>query len=404
MSNRAYDIVVWGATGFTGRLVVEYLITHHPNTRFAIAGRNEAKCKRVLSELGGDLPIIIADAFDEPSLRDLVRQTKVVCTTVGPYSKYGHLLVELCVDEGTHYCDLTGESPFVRQSIDAHHQRATERGVSIVHACGFDSIPSELGVLITQEFIHQQTGQYAKAVHARTGKMKGGFSGGTIASMINMLDSLPDNPHLPRLFRNPYALNPDPKFKGPDGRDQASVRFESMSNRWTAPFIMAPTNTRIVRRSHAVNGFPYGEDFQYTEAMGFPKGIRGWWMAMSLTTGLGTLMAAMVSSKWLRHQIWTKALPQPGEGPSKEERDNGYFTMHFFAEHEGTLYEGRVSESLDPGYAGTAKMLAEACLCLVHHQNELPVVGGVLTPASAFGMVLVERLKQAGMKFTVQAR
>ena len=213
MSNRAYDIVVWGATGFTGRLVVEYLITHHSNIRLAIAGRNGVKCKALLSDLGTDLPIIIADAFDEPSLRQMVSQTEVVCTTVGPYSKYGHLLVELCVEECTHYCDLTGESPCC-QSIDAHHQRATDRGVSIVHACGFDSIPSDLGVVVTQQFIHQQTGQYAKAVHARTGKMKGGFSGGTIASMINMLDSLPDNPHLPRLFRNPYALNPDPKRTG----------------------------------------------------------------------------------------------------------------------------------------------------------------------------------------------
>ncbi len=400
MSNRAYDIVVWGATGFTGKLVVEYLTTHHPNIRLAIAGRNEPKCKQVLADLKVELPIIIADAFDEPSLRALVQQTKVVCTTVGPYAKYGHLLVELCVEEGTHYCDLTGESPFVRQTIDAHHERATEKGVSIVHACGFDSIPSDLGVLITQQFIHEQSGSYAKAVHARTGKMKGGFSGGTIASMIEMLDSIPDNPHLPRLLRNPYALNPDPKFKGPDGADQVSVRFEKSTNRWTAPFVMAPTNTRIVRRSHAVNGFPYGEGFQYTESMGFPKGFRGWSMAMSVTMGIGSLMAALISSKWLRHQIWTKALPQPGEGPSKEERDNGYFTMHFFAEHEGALYEGRVSDTIDPGYACTAKMLAESCLCLVQNLDALPMVGGVLTPSSAFGMVLVERLKQAGMKFS----
>ena len=231
---------------------------------------------------------------------------------VGPYSQYGHLLVKLCVEEGTHYCDLTGESPFVRQTIDAHHAKALEKGVSIVHACGFDSIPSDLGVLMTQRFIHQQTGSYATAVHARTGKMKGGFSGGTIASMISMLDSLPDNPHVPRLLRNPYALNPDPTFKGPDGQDQVSVRFESFSNRWTAPFIMAGTNTRIVRRSHALQSFRYGKGFQYTEAMGFKKGLKGWSMAMSVTLGLGGLVAALVSSKWLRHQIWNKALPQPG--------------------------------------------------------------------------------------------
>ena len=400
MSNRSYDIIVWGATGFTGRLVVEYLITNHPNTRLAIGGRNEEKCRQVLQDLDCELPILIADAFDEPSLRTMVQQTKVVCTTVGPYSKYGHLLVKLCVEEGTDYCDLTGESPFVRSTIDAHHETACQKGVSIVHACGFDSIPSDLGVLYTQQCIFESTGRYASSIHARTGKMKGGFSGGTIASMIEMLDSLPEHPELPKLLMNPYALNPDPTFKGPDKRDPVGVRFDAGTGRWIAPFIMGPTNTRVVRRSHALTEFPYGEGFQYAEMMGFPKGVRGFAMAMGITVGMGTLIAALVSSKWLRHQIWQRALPQPGEGPSKSERDNGYFTMHFFGEVSGQQFEGRVSDTLDPGYACTAKMLAESCLCLVENRDELPMVGGILTPSAAFGTVLIRRLQKAGMKFS----
>ena len=400
MSNRSYDIIVWGATGFTGRLVVEYLITHHPTTRLAIGGRNEEKCRQILQELGSELPILIADAFDEASLRTMVQKTKVVCTTVGPYSKYGHLLVRLCVEEGTDYCDLTGESPFVRGTIDAHHEMARQKGVSIVHACGFDSIPSDLGVLYTQQHIFETTGQYANVISARTGKMKGGFSGGTIASMVEMLDSLPDNPDLPKVLMNPYALNPNPSFKGPDKRDPVGVHFDGQSDRWTAPFVMAPTNTRVVRRSHALADFPYGREFRYGETMGFPKGFRGWTMAMGITLGMGALMAAMVGSKWLRHQIWQRALPQPGEGPSKSERDNGYFTMHFFGEVDGQLFEGKVSDSLDPGYACTAKMLAESCLCLVENRDELPMVGGILTPSAAFGTVLIRRLQEAGMQFS----
>jgi len=396
--NRPYDMVIWGATGFTGRLVVEYMIQHHPGVSIAIAGRNPQKCQSLLDDLGVDLPIVIADAFDEVSLRAMVRQTQVVCTTVGPYSTYGHLLVDVCVEEGTHYCDLTGESPFVRAVIDKHHAVATEKNVSIVHACGFDSIPSDLGAWMTQQHIHAQTGQYARQIHFVTGKMKGGFSGGTIASFVHMLDRIPDNPDIPRILNNPYALNPDSTFKGPDGRDQMSIRYISELGRWTAPFVMAGTNTRIVRRSHALQDFPYGLDFQYSEAMGFPKGLKGLSMAVGVTLGLGGLLGSMVASSWLRRQIW-KWLPQPGEGPSAAERQAGYFNVHLYGQVDGQWYEGIVGDSIDPGYACTAKMLAESCLCLVQNQAELPVGGGVLTPATAFGSVLLNRLKRAGMRF-----
>ena len=398
-TKRPFDIVVWGATGFTGRLVFEYLIRYYPNVSIAIAGRNLQKCQQVLQELAADVPIIVADAFDEPSLRSMVQQAAVVCTTVGPYSTYGQLLVDLCVEESTHYCDLTGESPFVRSVIDRHHDEATKKQVAIVHACGFDSIPSDLGVLMTQDYIHAQTDNYAESIQFVTGKMKGGFSGGTIASFVHMLDRIPEHPEIPKILQNPYALNPDPTFQGPDGVDQMTVRYHSTLHRWTAPFIMAGTNTRIVRRSHALRDFIYGEHFRYSETMGFPKGLRGLSMALGVTLGLGGLLGAMVSSKFLRRQIWQR-LPQPGEGPSPEERSAGYFNVHLYGQVDGQWFEGTVGDTIDPGYACTAKMLAESCLCLVLNRDELPMKGGVMTPAAAFGQVLISRLKNANMVFS----
>ena len=398
IADRPFDIVVWGATGFTGRLVIEYLCTNYPDIKVAIGGRNEEKCNRLLEELELGVPIFIADAFDEPSLRTMVQQTRVICTTVGPYSKYGQLLVDICLDEGTDYCDLTGESPFVRAQIDRHHDTATQKGVRIVHACGFDSIPSDLGVQFLQNQIHEREGVFAPKIQAMTGKMKGGLSGGTVASMVQMLDAIADDRSVLRTLANPYSLNPDKKYRGPDGRDQMSLRYDKMVHRWTGPFIMAGTNTKIVRRSHALQEFPYGEDFEYSEVMGFPKGGKGFWMATKITVGLGILMAAMTSSRWVRHQIW-KRLPQPGEGPSEKQRTNGYFTIHFFAEVEGRVYETIVADNCDPGYASTSKMLAESCLALVQNRDQLPSEGGVLTPATAFGPVLTERLKKSGMRF-----
>ncbi len=396
--DRPYEIIVWGATGFTGRLVVQYLSKNYPEIALAVGGRNQEKCSQLLSDLSLDLPIVIADAFDTVSLREMVRQTRVVCTTVGPYSNYGQLLVDLCVEEGTDYCDLTGESPFVRTQIDRHHETAKKAGVRIVHACGFDSIPSDLGVLFTQSEIHQRQGRYAPKVKAVTGKMRGGISGGTIASMIQIMDAISDDRSVLRILGNPYSLNPDKQYRGQDGRDQMSIRYDDSVQRWTGPFIMAGTNTKIVRRSHALQGFPYSEEFQYSEVMGFPKGAKGLWKATKITAGLAVLMAAMGGSRWVRHQIW-KRLPQPGEGPSEQQRLNGYFNIHFFATIGDHLFEGILGDDCDPGYASTAKMLAESCLALVKNREDLPPDAGVLTPATAFGSVLIKRLRNSGMRF-----
>ena len=409
MIQRKFDIIVWGATGFTGRLVVQYLIEAYggnPKLTWAIAGRSKDKCEKIKRELialkseAKDLEIIIADAFDLESLQKMAAQTKVICTTVGPYSEYGHALVEACVEEGTHYCDLTGESHFVRQMIDTYHEKAQEKQLKIVHASGFDSIPSDLGVLFTQEKFKEEYGSYASEIKMMTGKMKGKLSGGTFASIISMFDRIQKDPSLRRLLGNPYALNPDLKYKGKDGRDQVNFRFDTDLQKWTAPFIMAGVNTRVVRRSHALLDFPYGHEFKYSEVMGFPKGAKGFYRASSITFGIGTFLGLILNS-WMRKKIHKNFLPQPGDGPTKEERDKGYFNIYFLALDGKDKLWTRVSDTVDPGYASTAKMLAETAVSLALDVEILPKRSGVLTPASAIGNRLIERLQDVNLKFIV---
>lgn len=411
MTERKFDIIVWGATGFTGKLVAEYLNENYGVNKeltWAIAGRSSQKCQQVKQELiqknpvAQALEIIIADAFDPKSLETMAKQTKVICTTVGPYSDFGSALVKACVDEGTHYCDLTGEAHFVRKMIDAHHTTAQEKKLKIIHAAGFDSIPSDIGVLFTQEKFKEKYGVYAAEIKMMTGKMRGKLSGGTFASMISLLDRAQKDKTVRKLLMNPYALNPDPKYSGKDHPDQISFRFDRDLQKWTAPFIMAGVNTRVVRRSHALKNFPYGAAFQYSEVMGFPQGLKGFWRASSLTLGLGSFMA-LISNGWMRKTIHQNFLPQPGEGPSKEEQLRGYFNIHFLAMNGEKKLWTRVSDRIDPGYACTAKMLGETALSLAKDFETLPKQYGVLTPVSALGQRLIERLVSADMKLTVDS-
>ena len=411
MTQRKFDIIVWGATGFTGKLVAEYLNENYGVNKelsWAIAGRSKEKCEKVKQELvaknpaASELDIILADAFDAPSLHEMAKQTKVICTTVGPYSDFGLDLVNACVSEGTHYCDLTGESHFVRNMIDTHHAKAQEKQLKIVHAAGFDSIPSDLGVYFTQEKFKEKYGSYATQVKMMTGKMRGKLSGGTFASMISLLNRAQKDKSLRRLLANPYALNPDPQYSGKDSNDQMNFRFDNELQKWTAPFVMAGVNTRVVRRTHALTGFPYGQDFQYSEVMGFPKGFGGFWKSSSLTIGLGSFMA-LISNSWMRNKIHKNFLPQPGEGPSREDQERGYFNIHFLAMNGEQKLWTRVSDTIDPGYACTAKMLGETAISLAKDTETLPKQFGVLTPISALGPRLLERLVQADMKFTVDS-
>jgi short subunit dehydrogenase-like uncharacterized protein len=402
--SREFDIVLWGATGFTGRLVADYLVRNYVSgdtgLRLALAGRNKTKLEGIAREVGApQLPILVGDSFDTDSLNVIASKTEVLISAVGPYAKYGAEIVAACVRNGTDYCDLTGETHFVRAMIDAHQEDARETGARIVHCCGFDSIPSDLGALMVQEAFRERHGRYASEVKMAAGEMSGGMSGGTLASLLNVFDELKVNPKLRRVLGNPYALNPK-GVTGPDKGDQAGVRYDKHLG-WTSPFIMAAINTRIVRRSHALIGLPWGRDFRYSEVMSTGKGARGLTRAVTFVGGIGVFMGA-VAVPFTRPLI-VKRLPAPGEGPSERVRAKGYFKTRHVALGNGELVRGVVSDHRDPGYGSTAVMLSEAALCLALQGAQLRSEGGILTPASAMGMRLVERLRAAGLTFEIQA-
>jgi short subunit dehydrogenase-like uncharacterized protein len=400
---RPYDVVLFGATGFTGKLVAEYLAkqARAGRVKWAIAGRSRDKLEAVKRELALDVPVLVADADDAHSLDALVPEGRVVCTTVGPYDRYGKKLVEACTRHGTHYCDITGEVPFVRWSIDTCHARAAGGRTRIVHCCGFDSIPFDLGVHML--FAHAKKKlAWAKGF---VGELKGGsFSGGTLASMMNLAEEMTRDRAVRRLVANPHALDPDPSGQkdGDRDRDQTGVRFDRDLGRWTAPFLMAQVNTRIVRRSNAL--LHYGDTFRYAEAMSTPPGPRGMVMAAGVTVAMGAFVAVATVPRARR--LLARRLPKPGEGPSREAREKGSFKVRVLAETEsGERLAGRVEGHADPGYGETAKMLGESALCLARGEDDasLPDRFGVLTPASAMGMRLVERLRAAGITFAVDA-
>ena len=409
---RPYDVVVWGATGFTGQLVAEYLAEHHGvgrGLKWAIAGRSRDKLTRVREALAAidpaarDLPLLVGDSRDPASLAPIVSSTRVVATTVGPYDIHGHELVAACVEHGTDSCDLTGEPQFVRTIIERHHVRAQSTGARIVNCCGFDSIPSDLGVLLLQAEMAAKHGTPCQEVKYFVMKMRGGFSGGTAASALHIAEQTSEDPSLRRLLANPYALDPDRVGRGPDGPDQHGVRWDPDLELWTGPFLMAAINTRIVRRSNALLGYRYGEDFRYSECQAFSRGVKGVVQAAALTTGLAAFMVAAALGP--ARTILASALPSPGEGPSKEERDAGFFVVKLVGIGQGggsspARLVATVRGQSDPGYGETAKMLSESAVSLA--QDPLPGGGGILTPASCMGMHLVERLRRAGMVFDVQ--
>jgi short subunit dehydrogenase-like uncharacterized protein len=401
-TTRAYDLVLWGATGYTGRLVADYLVTtpRAKGLRWAIAGRDRGKLERVRGELGTpELPILLGDAKDAASLAAIAKQARVVCTTVGPYAQHGSGLVAACAAAGTHYCDLTGETHWIRDMIDAHHDEARASGARIVHTCGFDSIPSDLGVLMMHHEITARGGRLAR-VDAYFGESKGKLSGGTFASMLGIIDAARKDKKVRRVLGDPYGLNP-PGARGFDGPDQKGVAWEPRLKKWTAPFVMAAINTRVVRRSNALLDHAYGEAFRYTEQMSFPGNARG----LAIATGVAAAVAGVVVASQvppLRKRLEAR-MPKPGEGPTEHERNTGYFVVRLLAEGEGGMPRlmGHVEDRFDPGYGSTARMLSEAALCLA--QDKLTSPGGVLTPASAMGMTLIERLRAIGQTWTVEA-
>ncbi len=404
MADRRYDLVLFGATGFTGRLVAEYLARHAAGTSlaWALGGRNAAKLERVRAELAAidaacaELPIVEADALDAAAMARVVAQTRVVCTTVGPYAQYGTALVAACARAGTHYCDLAGEVPWIRSSIDANHDEARRTGARIVHCCGFDSIPSDLGALFLQQQLIDRCGAPAAAVTALFGENSGKFSGGTVASLLGVIDAAARDRAVRRMLGDPHGLDPE---GGPRSaaRDARAPGWDRVLRVPTAPFVMAAINTRVVRRSHALLGYPWGTDFVYDERMSLPRSPRGVATAVAITGALAGFVAA-TQVPALRRQL-EKRLPGPGEGPNAEERARGYYVVRLHGEAAGTRLIAKVADQLDPGYGGTAKMLGEAALCLA--EDELASGGGVLTPASAMGLTLVARLVNAGVTFEI---
>lgn len=411
----AFDIILWGATGFTGRLVAEYLARTQDahGAKWALAGRDTAKLEQVRSELArvrpqfADLPVVLADAKDPASLDALVARTRVIITTVGPYDRYGSELVAACVRAGTDYCDLTGEVQWMRKMIDAHDSRARETGARIVHTCGFDSIPSDLGTLMLQDYMRERHGGHCDRIRFHVTRMRGGFSGGTISSMMGTLDAVKADPALKRLLASAHALDPEPGRGTPEERDLATVKKSPDTGGWTGPFVMASVNTRVVRRSNALLGFPWGRDFFYSEVADFGPGPKGLALAAGTTAGLGGFMAATKVDA-VRGLLEKHVLPAPGQGPSATVRERGLFEVRLFGEGlspksgQRVNVEGRVAAQGDPGYAATARMLSESALCLAF--GAIPKRGGVLTPASAMGMALVERLRKAGMTFEAHDR
>ena len=399
MQERPYDIIVWGASGFTGRIVVDYIHQEYGNgnLRWAIAGRNPAKLESVVA--GRNISVLNADSHDRESLNRLVRQTKVVLTTVGPYARYGSELVAACAEHGTDYCDLTGESLWMRDMITAHQQAAKDSGARIVHTCGFDSIPSDIGVFFLQKEMQARHGVAARHIKYRTKAFKGGFSGGTIDSMMAMMEAAQKDPGLLKKLSDPYLLNDN--MRGADGTDRFSPYFDEDFDAWVGPFMMAAINTRVVRRSNELLGSAYGDDFRYDEGSLTGSGPKGFLGATGIGVGSG-IFAGLASLPITRKGL-QKVLPKPGEGPSPEQQRTGYFEVEMRAKHPTDATKDLVAcvkGDRDPGYGSTAKMIAESALALAH--DNLPATGGFWTPASAMGDALLQRLPaNAGVTFDI---
>lgn len=401
MNKRKYDLIVWGATGFTGKLVVEYLSEKEGLTdlKWAIAGRDEGKLKALRSTNHmEDLPVIIADSQDLNSLREMVKQCRLVITTVGPYAKWGSFLVEACIEQGTDYCDLCGEVHWMRKMIDKYQEKALESGVRLVNCCGFDSVPSDMGVFFMQKKALELTGGYFEQISMRLKAAKGGLSGGTVASMFNISQEAQKDRSIYKTIFNRYSLNPDPDFQGPDKSDLRKVVKDPITGGWISPFIMATINTRVVRRSHALNGFPFGENFTYDEAVYCGRGWKGKLKAWMYIIPLGFLTAAKPGT--LLNKIIRKVLPKPGEGPDRKKIEKGYFKLDFYgSSSDGKVYKGTVKGNRDPGYGATVGMLVETALCLI--DNPKPEMNGFLTPSTAGRNQLIEKLESnAGMEFS----
>jgi short subunit dehydrogenase-like uncharacterized protein len=392
MSSSKFDIVVYGATGFTGQLIAEYLAAHYTgkdDPKWAMAGRSKEKLAAVRDAIGApkDTSLIVADAGDPASLKAMVDQTKSVITTVGPYLLYGNELLAACVAAGVDYFDLCGEPIWMRQKIDQHEAAAKKSGARIVFSCGYDSLPFELGVFCAQEEAKKAFGAPAARVKGRVRKMSGTLSGGTAASMRAIVEATMRDLSLVTMLRDPFVLTPG--FDGPKQPLGNRPVFDEDLKSWTAPFVMANINTRNVHRSNMLLGFPYGKDFVYDEMVMTGPGEQGEAIAKKVMAANNKFSGAEV--------------PKPGEGPSKEERENGSYDLLFMAiAPDGRQARAAVKGDRDPGYGSTSKMISECAICLLRDTPDVPA--GIWTPGAAMGDRLIKRLvDHAGLTFTVES-
>jgi short subunit dehydrogenase-like uncharacterized protein len=400
---RDLDLVVYGATSFVGQILCRHLVRRHGTEgplRWAIAGRSAAKLDDVARETGADVPRIVADAADRAALDALAGSTRVVASTVGPYALYGSQLVGAVVEAGTDYCDLTGEVQWMRRMIDSHHARAVATGARIVHACGFDSIPSDLGTWFTQQRAIERFGEPCREVAMSMAGARGGVSGGTAASGMQLFEELAGNPELRKELANPYVLAPVDMRTGPRQPSLAWPRRDPRFESWVAPFVMAPTNSAVVLRSHALLGQPWGRDFTYGETMMTGDGLVGGVAAWGMTAGLAAFAGA--ASFGPTRSLLGRVIPKPGTGPSESKQSAGWFDLRFVGRTvSGHEVRTKVTGDADPGYGSTAKMLGESAVAFLELDRD-DVGGGFWTPASAFGDALVERLEaHAGVRFDV---
>ncbi len=402
--SQPYDLIVFGATSFVGRILCRHLWMRQMeglDFRWAVVGRSRQRLEELQEELGlgkEALPVHVVDAHDAEAMTAMVRATRVVVSTVGPYALYGSGLVALCAREGRDYLDLSGEVPWIARML-AYEPLAKQSGARIVHCCGFDSIPSDLGVQYLQEQSKDLWQEYCVRVRMMVARIEGGFSGGTVASMLNVAREAWEQPELRRLLANPYALCPNPV--GPRQPNAALVEKDNYTGQWTAPFVMSAINTRVVLRSHALQGNCWADNFLYDEVMLTGEG----WAALAKATAIRAALVSFFTASALaptRKLLERYVVPKPGEGPSAQEQEDGGYLLWL----RGHTASGRsiwvsVQGDRDPGYGSTGKMLGEAALCMAFDRPHEQLPGGFWTPSTAMGPLLRQRLqKHAGIQFT----
>src|SRR5271165_144188 len=406
MSTPSYDLVAFGATSFVGKILCRYLCEEfgtQGELKWAAAARSTTKLELLRGTLGAKaatLPLVVADVADDASLRKLCASTRVIVSTVGPYALHGEPLVKVCAESGTDYCDLSGEVQWIRRMLQRYEATALKSGARIVHCCGFDSIPSDLGVHFLQREAMKQFGAPCTQVKMRVKAMRGGFSGGTVASLMNVIKEAATDPALRKELADPYSLCPTasvPRVRQPNVK---SAVFDVDFGAWLAPFVMSGINTRIVQRTNALSKQAYGADFRYDEAVLMGHGLKGRFAATAMIAGLtGFMLAAAVRPA--RAVLERLVLPKPGEGPSPEAQRTGFFDLRFL----GTTADGRrvrtkVTGDRDPGYGSTGKMLGQAAACLALDVDKVATRGGFWTPAAIFGDCLIPRLTlHSGLTF-----